>query len=98
MLEIILIVAVVVVFFTLNGRIRRLEDLAKKGGLVKANPQVRPAPQASVGAVSGSSVFSAISEKTTLASSSDAIAPNTMSHEEEGGRWLGKIGIIALLL
>ena len=98
MLEIILIVAVVVVFFTLNGRIRRLEDLAKKGGLVDANRQERPIASVTTGAVTDSSVFSKISEKVSTSSSSTTAVTSAVSHEEEGGRWLGKIGIIALLL
>src|SRR3989344_315827 len=98
MLEIILIVAVVVVFFTLNGRIRRLEDLAKKGGLVDANRQERPIASVTTGAVTDSSVFSKISEKVSTSSSSTTAVTSAVSHEEEGGRWLGKIGISALLL
>ncbi|MDO8482842.1 MAG: DUF2339 domain-containing protein [bacterium] len=98
MLQIIFIVVAVIGFISLSGRISRLETLAKKGRLLEERPRAEAGQEVAPATISESSVFSAMTEKASTASPQTPVAPRIIATEEEGGRWLGKIGIVALLL
>ena len=107
MFEIIFIVVLIVAFLNLSGRIGRLEQLVKKGGLDENKKE-------GTSETAGESpVFKAMTSANPLETLSQKMPPEgkvaaplapafsasrAVTNEEEGGRWLAKIGIVALLL
>lgn len=94
------IIVIVVVLFLVsrqNSRIARLEKLIQEGGAVRSASA--PAQPASPVATSTSPIVSQ-TPAPTAASQTSALTPNvrTEKDEESSGRFLGKLGIAAVLI
>ncbi|MSU54927.1 MAG: DUF2339 domain-containing protein [Candidatus Taylorbacteria bacterium] len=114
MFELIIIIVGIIAFLNLSGRISNLELKARKESSVGKKTQesevrLEHQSRAETSATSHVSVLSdrimdggasSVNASSTQDSnkSQDFSATRAISSEEEGGRWLGKIGIVLLLL
>ena len=111
MFEIILVVIAIFAFVNLSGRINRLEERVKRGVSPESKREtaiIREEEKSRVfntltDANSLEILSRKMSEDEATTKSRQKITPTfsaarAVSNEEEGGRWLAKVGIVALLL
>ncbi|MDO8482577.1 MAG: DUF2339 domain-containing protein [bacterium] len=111
MFEIILVVIAIIAFINLSGRINRLEERVKRGVSPESKKEAaggREEEKSRVfNALTDANSLETLSRKMpeggAAPGSGQKITPafsaaRAVSNEEEGGRWLAKVGIVALLL